>query len=115
MGQQSGPLHPSRGARGTPRALAKTDLALGEIDRVLAGGARFSCVLADAGYGVSAGFRQGLGNRGLIWAVGVPRIQNVYATTVELRWPRAGRASTRYRARTRSRPRPCWRMSLGGG
>jgi SRSO17 transposase len=31
------------------RALAKTDLALGEIDRVLAAGARFGCVLADAG------------------------------------------------------------------
>jgi SRSO17 transposase len=70
-------------------ALATTDLALGEIDRALAGGARFGRVLADAGYGVSAGFRQGLGERGLIWAVGVPRIQNVYATTVELRWPRA--------------------------
>jgi SRSO17 transposase len=71
------------------RPLAKTDLALAEIDRVIAAGCRFGRVVADAGYGVSAAFRQGLSDRGLVWAVGVPRVQNVYAPTVELLWPRA--------------------------
>ena len=85
---------PDRCARaGVPeehrRALAKTDLALEEVDRVLAAGARFGRVLADAGFGTSAAFRAGLSERGLAWAVGIPRVQNVYATTVELRWPRA--------------------------
>jgi SRSO17 transposase len=85
---------PGRCARaGVPeehrRPLAKPDVALEEIDRVLAAGARFGRVVADAGYGISAAFRQGLSARGLVWAVGVPRVQNVYSTAVELLWPRA--------------------------
>ena len=36
-----------------------------EIDRVIAAGVRFGTVLADAGYGLSAAFRQGLDARGL--------------------------------------------------
>jgi SRSO17 transposase len=71
------------------RALAKTEIALTEIDRVMADGARFGRVVADAGYGSSAAFRFGLTRRGLFWAVGIPRVQNVYSTTVELHWPRA--------------------------
>jgi SRSO17 transposase len=71
------------------QALPKTDIALMEIDRLLAAGARFGRVVADAGYGVSAAFRSGLSKRGLIWAVGIPKVQNVYATTVELHWPKA--------------------------
>jgi SRSO17 transposase len=60
---------PARCARaGVPeehrRALAKTDLALAEIDRVLATGACFGRVVADAGYGISAAFRQSLSARG---------------------------------------------------
>jgi SRSO17 transposase len=74
---------------GHRRASAKTDLALEEIDRVLAAGARFGHVLADAGYGVSAAFRQALDERGLVWAVGIPRVQNIYSPKVELRWPKA--------------------------
>lgn len=35
----------------------KPDIAIEEIDRVIAAGARFGCVLADAGYGLSAPFR----------------------------------------------------------
>jgi SRSO17 transposase len=46
-------------------------------------------VVADAGYGISAAFRSGLTRRGLIWAVGIPKIQNVYSTQVELHWPKA--------------------------
>src|SRR4051812_36150679 len=59
---------PERCARaGVPeehrRALAKPDLALAEIDRVIAAGVRFGRVLADAGYGASAAFRRGLSAR----------------------------------------------------
>jgi SRSO17 transposase len=71
------------------RALAKTEIALDEIDRVIAAGARFERVLADAGYGMGATFRQGLSARGLTWAVGVPKSQNVYLPGVALRWPTA--------------------------
>jgi SRSO17 transposase len=85
---------PDRCARaGVPdehrRAEPKTAIALAEIDRVLAAGARFGRVVADAGYGISAAFRRGLSERGLVWAVGIPKVQNVYPTTVELTWPRA--------------------------
>jgi SRSO17 transposase len=71
------------------RVQAKTEIALAEIDRVRAAGARFGRVVADAGYGVSAAFRQGLSERGLIWAVGIPKVQNLYPTTVQLHWPKA--------------------------
>src|SRR5262249_43614846 len=47
-------------------------------DRVRAAGVLFGCVVADAGYGLSAPFRQGLTARGLAWAVGIPRHQKVY-------------------------------------
>ena len=43
----------------------KPGIALDEIDRVRGSGVRFGCVLADAGYGLSAPFRQGLSERGL--------------------------------------------------
>src|ERR1019366_4057304 len=54
-------------------ARTKPEIALAEIDRMIAAGVRFGCVLADAGYGPSAPFRQGLTARGLAWAVGIPR------------------------------------------
>src|SRR6266699_2776867 len=59
-------------------ARTKPKIALAEIDRVMAAGVRFGCVLADAGYGLSAPFRQGLTTRGLAWAVGIPRHLKVY-------------------------------------
>jgi SRSO17 transposase len=85
---------PERCARaGVPeehrRETAKTGIALAEIDRVLAAGARFGRVVADAGYGASAAFRRGLSERGLVWAVGIPKVQNVYSAGVELLWPKA--------------------------
>jgi SRSO17 transposase len=46
-------------------ARTKPEIALAEIDRMIAAGVRFGCVLADAGYGLSAPFRQGLTVRGL--------------------------------------------------
>ena len=89
---------PGRCARaGVPeehrRPLAKTEIALEEIDRVLTAGVRFGRVVADAGYGISAAFRQGLSARGLTWAVGVLKTQNVYSPRVGLGWPvaRTGR------------------------
>ncbi|BAB52339.1 transposase [Mesorhizobium japonicum MAFF 303099] len=42
----------------------KPEIALAEIDRARAAGLRFGCVLADAGYGFSAPFRQALTERG---------------------------------------------------
>ena len=80
---------PERCARaGVPEAecvaRAKGEIALAEIDRVLAAGIRFSIALADAGYGASAEFRHGLEARHLTWAVGIPRNQKVYGTGVQL-------------------------------
>ena len=76
---------------------SKPEIALEEIDRVLASGVRFACVLADAGYGLSAPFRQGLSARGLSWAVGIPRNLKVYPADVEMIFPAAGRGRPRKR------------------
>ena len=78
-------------------ARTKPEIALAEIDRVLAAGVRFGCVLADAGYGLSAPFRQGLTARGLAWAVGIPGRQKVYPAAVKLIFPIAGRGRPRQR------------------
>jgi SRSO17 transposase len=56
---------------------------------------RFGAVLADAGYGLSAPFRQGLSARGLAWAVGVPKHQKVYPAGVSLIFPLVGRGRPR--------------------
>ncbi len=79
----------------TPRS--KPEIALAEIDRAMAAGVRFGCVLADAGYGLSAPFRQGLTARGLAWAVGIPRHLKVYPVGVKLIWPVAMRGRPRKR------------------
>ena len=68
-------------------ALTKPEIAIEEIDRVIVSGARFGCVLADAGYGSSGFFRQALSERGLLWAVGLSRRQNVYPADVALTFP----------------------------
>ena len=68
-------------------ALTKPAIAIEEIDRVIASGARFGCVLADSGYGSSGLFRQALSERGLLWAVGLSRRQNVYPADVALIFP----------------------------
>ena len=75
----------------------KPEIALAEIDRVRSGGARFGCVLADAGYGMSASFRQGLSARGLRWAVGIPYKQKIYPADVAMIFPVAGRGRPRKR------------------
>jgi SRSO17 transposase len=73
---------------GVPGALAfraKWQLALEELDRIRAAGARFGAVLADAAYGMCGEFRQGLSARGLTWAVGILPTQKVYPLPVRLR------------------------------
>jgi SRSO17 transposase len=72
-------------------ARTKPEIALAEIDRAIAAGVRFGCVLADAGYGLSAPFRQGLTARKLAWAVGIPRHLKVYPADVQMIWPVAKR------------------------
>ena len=79
-----------RAAVGVPEAAGyrpKWKIALDEIDRVLASGARFGCVLADAEYGRAAEFRAGLAERRLPYAVGIPPIQQVYPADVTLASP----------------------------
>ncbi len=78
-------------------ARTKPEIALAEIDRVMAAGVRFGCVLADAGYGLSAPFRQGLTARKLAWAVGIPRHLKMYPVDVRLIWPVAKRGRPRRR------------------
>jgi SRSO17 transposase len=68
-------------------ALSKPEIAIEEIDRVIASGVHFGCVLADSGYGSSGPFRQALTARGLSWAVGLSRRQNVYPADVTLAFP----------------------------
>jgi SRSO17 transposase len=65
----------------------KLEIALAELDRLQAAGVTWGCVLADAGYGISATFRQALSARGLTWAVGIPRIQKVYPLDVTTHMP----------------------------
>src|SRR3982075_724173 len=78
-------------------ARTKPEMALAEIDRVIAAGVRFGCVLADAGYGMSAPFRQGLTARKLAWAVGIPPPPKGYSSRVEMVWPIATRGRPRKR------------------
>ena len=93
-------------------ARTKPEIALAEIDRVIAAGVRFGCVLADAGYGLSAPFRQGLTARKLAWAVGIPRHLKVYPVDVQtdLAGCRSGAvpASGTSQIFYRWRPKTCW-------
>lgn len=76
-------------------ATTKPEIAIQEIDRVKAAGVRFGCVLADAGYGMSAPFRQALSERGLLWAVGIPGRQKVYPADVAMIFPVSGHGRPR--------------------
>jgi SRSO17 transposase len=78
-------------------ARSKSEIALAELDRLIGAGVRFGSVLADAGYGMSAEFRQALSGRHLAWAVGVPRHQKVYPHDVRLVFSIAGRGRPRKR------------------
>jgi SRSO17 transposase len=79
-----------RAATGVPETVGyrpKWRIALDEIDRVLAAGARFGCVLADAEYGRAAEFRAGLNERRLLYAIGILPVQQVYPADVTLAFP----------------------------
>jgi SRSO17 transposase len=79
-----------RAAAGVPPTIegrSKGRIALAEVDRLLAKGVRFGCVLGDAEYGKAAAFRHGLSERGLVWALGIAPNQKVYPTGVTLSWP----------------------------
>jgi SRSO17 transposase len=78
-------------------ARTKLEMALVEIDRIIAAGVHFGCVLADAGYGMSASFRQGLTARKLAWAVGIPRHLKVYPADVQMIRPVTPRGRPRQR------------------
>ncbi len=65
-------------------ARSKPEMALEELQRMMHAGVNFGAVLADAGYGISAPFRQGLSALGLQWAVGTVRIQKVYPSHVQM-------------------------------
>lgn len=67
----------------------KGTIALAELDRVRAAGVQCGTVLADAGYGSSADFRQALSDRHLTWAVGIGCTQKVFPAHVRLRIPRS--------------------------
>ena len=78
---------------------------------MIATGVRFACVLADAGYELSAPFRHGLTARNLAWAVGIPRYLKVYPVDVRLLWPvarRVARVGGMSRIFYRCRPKTCW-------
>lgn len=62
----------------------KLTIALDEIDRLVDLGLRFKVVLADAGYGNGASFRQGLSARSLQWVVGIQPHQKVYPLDVQV-------------------------------
>jgi len=90
---------------GVPPALPfrpKGEIALAELDRVRAAGVTFDTVLADAGYGTSAAFRQALSARGLRWAVGVLSNPQVYPAEVTVTPPPPRRA----RGCPRTQPAP---------
>jgi SRSO17 transposase len=86
---------------GVPEALwaarSKPEIALDELKRLLQAGVSFGAVVADAGYGISAAFRQGLSALGLLWAVGTVRVQKVYPADVQMipAPPTRGRARKR--------------------
>ena len=105
------------------RSRGKGEIALAELDRLRAAGVRFGVVLADAGYGASAEFRRGLDERGLRWAVGIPRDQKVYGPDVRLVPPggrkrrpvpdQEPRAAEEFLAEPRWRP-VAWRRGTKG-
>jgi hypothetical protein len=101
----SRPTPPERSAACPPSTVGPTRPAtlinpgIGQLrgTRGNAAGVHFGCVLADAGYGLSAPFRQALTARKLAWAVGIPRHLKVYSADVQMVWPVAKRGRPRQR------------------
>ena len=74
---------------------SKPEIALAELQRVMQAGVSFGAVLADAGYGISAPFRQALSALGLLWAVGIPASRRCIQADVELVLPPVTRGGPR--------------------
>jgi SRSO17 transposase len=74
---------------------SKPEMALDELQRLRQAGVNFGAAVTDAGYGISAPFRQGLSALGLLWAVGIPRIQKGYPVEVQLVPPPVTRGGPR--------------------
>jgi SRSO17 transposase len=88
----------------------KIDVALDEIARLRATGVRFGVVAADAAYGTSAAFRQGVEALGYRYAVGVQSHTRVYALDATIVYPKRStkpRTGVKYEAK---QPR---RVALG--
>ena len=85
------------------KAISKGQIALELLDEVRAEGLAGRVVLADAGYGVSGPFREGLAERGLHYVVGVTGEMVVF--TEEPKWeaPAVRPAGTGGRPATRSK------------
>ena len=88
-----GACAPGRCAEGSTGRLTKPEIAIEEIDRVIASGVRFGCVLADfRATGSSGAFPSGFDSAESAWAWALSRHQNVYPADVGLIFPhREGR------------------------
>lgn len=76
---------------GVPESVSfqtKGQLALAEIDRLRAAGVKFGAVSADAGYGMSGEFRDGLSQRQLLWAVGIESHVRVFPAQARIVEPK---------------------------
>ncbi len=120
--QDAGRMKRARVPKERQAARTKPEIAIEEIDRVIASGTRFGCILADAGYGSSGPFRQALSERGLLWAMGMSGRQNVYRQLPDWFFPKpqqAGVADITSRIARPFLPRRCWpkkneNRSVGG-
>jgi SRSO17 transposase len=93
-----------RSAAGVPAEVSfatKGEIALRQLERLLAEGAPRHCVLADAGYGVDRAFRQRLTELGLPYLVGITSAVRVWPARLEPLPP----APYRGRGRPAVRPR----------
>jgi len=75
----------------------KWQVALDEISRLRGIGVRFGCVLGDAEYGKVAAFRHALDAQGVVWALGIPPNQKVFAPGVTTAMPPLGKRGGRPR------------------
>jgi SRSO17 transposase len=101
-----------RRAAGVPDTIAfrrKWEIALEALRGLLADGLPRAPIVADAGYGTTTAFREGVTALGLSYAVGITGETSVWppgtAPLAPQRWPGQGRPPTRYR-RTRTH-QPC--------
>jgi SRSO17 transposase len=77
------------------RFATKGQIALGQLEVLLAAGAPRHCVLADAAYGVEAGFRLRLSELGLPYMVGIISSVNVWPPGLDPLAPKARRGRGR--------------------